>query len=232
MKELKLSESKEKLFLLLGSFHAVSLCTAYAIKSKLFALPIPILQEVAISVFFLIYPLTIITTCFVHEIWGKSKAYQVLLSGVLTLTIMGVFEYLAVLAPVHAEWFSVENPFNYEAVSDYETAFKATFSSKIELFFLTLFLYLSSQICIIFCLEKFRLLRKKQISSILVAFVASQTIISIICSVSKFLVITDQRTNINIFTYFTKTWFIITILSVFFIPLVIISKAVKTEKYQ
>lgn len=119
---------------------------AYGVTSKiLFFIPQDI-NGFALTTGIITYPLTVLITDVVSEIWGERRAnFMVVIGFFMSLLMLGVV-YLAVSAPAHLYWVAPDNPFGYSSVQDYRTGFASVFSVNGKLLFGSMLAYMVAQL--------------------------------------------------------------------------------------
>jgi queuosine precursor transporter len=137
-------EIYEKIYLILAVTFCVVLVISNMVGLKLFQCPF--FPSLALPSGAITYPLTFLLTDLVSEIWGKKRAnFMVFLGFGMSLLMLAVVQIVLKLPP-HEVWVSPGNPFGYESIEEYQTAYQSVFSMSKTLLFASMSAYMTAQL--------------------------------------------------------------------------------------
>jgi uncharacterized integral membrane protein (TIGR00697 family) len=151
-------KKSEKLYLFITVFFVTNLVLANVLAPKIVCAPF--FPSIPMSFTTLTYPLTFLVTDVVAEIWGLRRANTIVYLGFA----MNVFTLVLIQAAMHTTphpgWVAPNNPYGYQAVSEYQNAFGSVFSASFWLILGSMCAYLSSQLADIRIFHALRKLTK------------------------------------------------------------------------
>lgn len=141
---IKTQDRSNNIYIIFTTLFSVILILSNMIGVKIFKAPF--FADLPLTSGILTYPITFIITDIVSEIWGSKRAKFMIYVAFGMNIVMLLFVKLILALPSHPFWVAANNPFGYESLHQYETAFSCVFSINDKILMGSMLAFLTAQL--------------------------------------------------------------------------------------
>lgn len=138
------NEKNTYTYIVLATLFSVLLILSNMVGAKI--VYIPWLPNFPLTSGIITYPITFILTDIVTEVWGSKRAkFMVYLAFSMNVVTL-IFVQVILTMPGHPFWHVPNNPFGYDSLSEYQTAFNCVFNINDKILMGSMLAFLSAQL--------------------------------------------------------------------------------------